>query len=140
MSENARVSVADVRRWLFVSVITKSDVPPDKILAGANVFVMLGGVGVTTSVSVAVHAPTVQDGFVLLTLVGGVIEAVLVTPVCAYACVPNKAVENKKASAIPQASMERPTARHKKGRKTSRLIALGFTKIIPYASKKVQTH
>lgn len=67
----------------MVNVITKSDVPPDKILAGAKVLVTLGGVGVTTSVSVAVHAPTVQDGLVLLTLVGGVIEAVLVTPVCA---------------------------------------------------------
>ena len=67
----------------MVSVITRSDVPPDKMLAGAKVLVTLGGVGVTPSASVAVQAPTVQDGLVLLTLVGGVIEAVLVTPICA---------------------------------------------------------
>jgi hypothetical protein len=108
------VSVAEVRRWLLVRVITNNDVPPDKMLAGAKVLVTLGGVGVITSVSVAVHAPTVHDGFVLLTLTGGVMDAVLVTAVCACASVEKRAVDNKKTSATPPARMDLPIARHKR--------------------------
>lgn len=68
----------------MVMVMTNNDVPPDKMLAGAKVLVTLGGVGVTTSVSVAVQGPEpVQVRLVLLTFTGGVIDAVLVTAVCA---------------------------------------------------------
>jgi hypothetical protein len=115
--------------------ITNNDVPPDKMLAGVNVLVMPGGVVVTESVSVAVHAPDpAHDKLVLLTLVGGVIEAVLVTAVCACTSVTNKADDNKKASTTPPARMERPIARHNRERSTTRLTALEPIKIIPYAS------
>lgn len=92
--------------------ITNNAVLPDKIAVGENVLLIVGGVGVTTSVSVAVHAPEpVQDAFVLLTFTGGVIDAVFVTAACASAGVASNPVKQKKASTIPQARMDLAIAR-----------------------------
>lgn len=72
------VNVAVVREWVLVKVITKSEVPPATIAEGANDLETVGRLGVTVSVSGAVHTPETEQALVLVTLGGTVIEAVLV--------------------------------------------------------------
>lgn len=60
--------------------MVSSDVPPAEIVPGVNVLLTIGDDGVTVSMSAAEQTPAVQetDGLVLVTLAGGVIDAVLV--------------------------------------------------------------
>jgi hypothetical protein len=82
-SVNTELKVADTKRLVLVKVMTNKDVPPAGIEAGLNVLVTLGRLGFTASTSVAAHTPAIQRGeaFVLVTLGGGVMEAVLVIEV-----------------------------------------------------------
>ena len=78
---NKLVSVADTRAWLLVIEIVSNAVPPALIVLSEKVFEMLGLDSETVSISAAVHVPAVQEGaeFVLVTLAGGEMMAVLVT-------------------------------------------------------------
>lgn len=78
---NKVVSVADASAWLLVMVIVSKAVPPALMVLSEKVFEMLGLDGETVSMSAAVQVPAVQEGaeFVLVTLAGGEMTAVLVT-------------------------------------------------------------
>jgi hypothetical protein len=62
-------------------VIVSKAVPPAFIALGEKAFEMVGLDGETVSMSAAVQVPAVQEGaeFVLVTLAGGEMMAVLVT-------------------------------------------------------------
>jgi hypothetical protein len=62
-------------------VMVSKAVPPALIALGEKVFEMVGLDGETVSMSAAVQVPAVQEGaeFVLVTLAGGEMMAVLVT-------------------------------------------------------------
>jgi hypothetical protein len=77
------VKVAETSRWVFVNVMTKSDVPPALIVDGANDFETTGRLGEMGSASEAVHVPEPHPAPVLVTPEGTDIAAVLVTCVCA---------------------------------------------------------
>ena len=79
MSVKTAVRVAEVSEFVLESVIVKRDVPPTLMFAGEKLFTTVGLDGVTVSMSEAV----LLAAFVLVTLAGGEMTAVLVTPVCA---------------------------------------------------------
>ena len=62
-----------------MKVITRSVVPPALIVDGVNDLETIGRLGVTGSLSAAVHVPELQPNPVLVTPVGTEMEAVLVT-------------------------------------------------------------
>ena len=104
-SVNTAVNVAVVSACWLVKVITNKDVPPALRAVGLNVLLTVGRLADTASTSlaeqttgeVAVTHPATE--LVLLTLAGGVIDAVLVTCVCAVAvCEANWTNKNTVAS------------------------------------------
>ncbi len=80
-SVKSDVSVADTRACVLVIVIVRSEVPPARMLEGANDLPTTGREGVTVSVSVAEQTPleATHEGLVLVTLTGGAIVATLTT-------------------------------------------------------------
>ena len=62
-------------------VMVSKAVPPALMVLGEKVFEMVGGEGETVSISAAVQVPAVHEAeeFVLVTLAGGEMMAVLVT-------------------------------------------------------------
>ncbi len=85
-SVNNADTVADTSAWVFVIVIVSSTVPPALIDANAKLLAIVGLEGETVSISDAEQTPaTVQetDAFVLETLAGGAMDAILLT--CVWA-------------------------------------------------------
>jgi hypothetical protein len=82
VSTNTLLNVADTNWCVLVKVITRSVVPPALMVEGANNLPMVGRLGVTVSMSEAVHVPELQAMLVLLTPEGTEIVAVLTTWVC----------------------------------------------------------
>lgn len=78
---NKVVSVADASAWLLVMVMVSKAVAPALMVLKEKVFEIVGRDGETVSISAAVQVPAVQEGaeFVLVTLAGGEMMAVLVT-------------------------------------------------------------
>lgn len=73
-------SVADARACVFVIVIVRSAVPPALMVATEKALETTGLDGDTASVSLAKQVPPVHPAeLVLVTLAGGVIDAVFVT-------------------------------------------------------------
>lgn len=77
--------MADVNAWLLVMEIVSKAVPPALMVLREKVFEMVGLDGETVSISAAVQVPAAQEGeeFILVTLAGGEMMAVLVT--CVWA-------------------------------------------------------
>lgn len=77
------LKVAETNLLVLVKVMDNKEVPPAGMDAGLNVLDTVGRLAVTVSKSLAVQVPSTQDKalFVLVTLGGGVIEAVLVIAV-----------------------------------------------------------
>lgn len=73
--------MADTRTWVLEIVMVSRAVPPAFIELREKLFDTVGSEGETVSISAAVQVPAVQDGeeFVLVTLAGGEMTAVLVT-------------------------------------------------------------
>ena len=92
-SVNSDVSVAETSAWVLVMVIVSKAVPPELMEPTEKLLAIVGLDWVTVSMSAAVHVWFTQEGdeFVLVTLEGGEITAVLVTWVCAWAIVAPKA-------------------------------------------------
>lgn len=88
------VNVAEVNACVLRIVIVNNEVPPAKMVAGANVLMIWGADSVTESESEAEQSPAEQDpdGLVLMTLGGGPMVATLVT--CVW---PKAAGEQKMA-------------------------------------------
>lgn len=85
-SVNSADTVADASAWVFVMVIVSRTVPAALIEGTAKLLAIVGLEGKTVSISEAEQIPaTVQDAdtFVLETLAGGAMEAILFTCVCA---------------------------------------------------------
>ena len=87
VSVNGADKVADTSACVLVIVIVRRVVPPAEMLDGENVLEINGLEGVTASISDAEQTPLAQPVavFVLVTLAGGEITAVLVTCVCPIA-------------------------------------------------------
>lgn len=81
MSVKTDDSVADTSAWVFEIVMVNSVVPPALMELSEKLFETVGLDAETRSISTAVQVPPVQeaDEFVLVTLAGGDITAVLVT-------------------------------------------------------------
>lgn len=81
----------------MVIVIVRSEVPPARMLDGENDLPTIGRDAVTASVSVAEQTPPdpTQEGFVLVTLTGGVMVATFTTCVCACPVAGQNATANK---------------------------------------------
>ncbi len=79
---NNVVSVADTSAWVLRMVMVSKAVPPALMALGEKVFETMGSDGETGSASAAVQVPAMQESaeFVLVTLAGGEMIAVLVTP------------------------------------------------------------
>lgn len=79
------VNVADTNLWVFANVMTSSDVPPALIVLGEKVLDTCGTLSVTVSESETEQVPAMHEVavFVLVTLAGVVMDAVLVICVCA---------------------------------------------------------
>jgi hypothetical protein len=84
--------------------MTSNDVPPALIVLGANVLDTCGTLNATASESEAEQVPATHEVavFVLVTLAGVVMDAVLVICVCAAACC-GMAIESKIPNANKQA-------------------------------------
>lgn len=82
-SVNSAVSVAETNAWVFVMLIVRTALPPAGIDATEKLLEIVGEEGETVSVSVAEQTPEPQAGLVLVTLAGGVMDATLLTCVCA---------------------------------------------------------
>jgi hypothetical protein len=84
-SVNNAESVADANACVFVIVIVSKAVPPAEMLLGEKLLAIVGLDKATASISAAEQTPAVIEPheLVLLTLAGGVMEAVLVTNGCA---------------------------------------------------------
>lgn len=75
--------MADVNPWLLVIEMVSKAVPPALMVVGEKFLEIVGLEDETISASATVHEPAEQEGFVLVTLTGGEMTAVLVTCVCA---------------------------------------------------------
>lgn len=79
-SVNRELNVAVANLWVLVKVITNKEVPPALIELGVKVLETCGKLATTASRSATVQVPAEQPGaaFVLVTVGGAEIEAVLV--------------------------------------------------------------
>ena len=75
--------MADVNAWLLVIAMVSKAVPPALMVVVEKFLEIVGRDGETISASATVHVPAEQKGFILVTLTGGEMTAVLVTCVCA---------------------------------------------------------
>ena len=94
------LNVAETSLWVLVKVMTSNEVPPAKMVVGANVLDTVGTLAVIRSLSGALHTPATQPvaTLVLVTPEGAEMEAVLVIWVCANACC-GRAVKANRPSA-----------------------------------------
>ena len=109
--------MADTNACVFEIVMVNKVVPPALMELIEKLFETVGREGETVSTSAAVQVPPVQetDEFVLVTLVGGEITAVLVTCVWAWA---TEALKNKR-----QASTDAPAMRKHRSKNRSKKFA-----------------